>query len=389
MIDSKYQYLKTITKQLYNMRTKDIGKEVDGTTPPSVFIGSYNYPKVFAGPLLAPSFDDSAIMDRPEEWIASNASQQDIIGYRLNLVRGKQTIGIRDLENNYIEKLQEISMASKSIASEAEFNKKPVGMTFSAENAPHGPSAELKKFDIDNVRWDHQLEKTYYDTDLRAADAVEILHDKNVPFSQIQKAFSVGTMGEKKNRKLVPTRWSITAVDSTIADRLLSNVHHYDILDIFRVYEFESLNNYYAILEMPTQWQYEWMEAFLDVKGNGTMIFTDCEHNKGKKEYSRVGGCYYTAKMAILEQLETDKLQAGCIVFREANEDYIPLGVFNVRENIRHAMKTKPREFETMKQSLDYIEGKLKLSVDDFRRASQLLDEVLKERQTTLDAYFS
>ena len=36
------------------------------------------------------------------------------------------------------------------------------------------------------------------------------------------------------------------------------------------------------------------------------MIFTDCEHNKGKTEYSRVGGCYYTAKMAILEQLEKD-----------------------------------------------------------------------------------
>ena len=389
MIDSKYQYLKTITKQLYNMRSKDIGKEIDGTTPPSVFIGSYNYPKVFAGPLLAPSFDDSAIMDKPEEWIATNASQQDIIGYRLNLVRGKQTIGIKDLENNYIEKLQEISMASKSIASEAEFNKKPVGMMFSAENAPHGPSAELKKFDIDNVRWDHQLEKTFYDTDLKAADAVEILHDKEVPFSQIQKAFSVGTMGEKKNRKLVPTRWSITAVDTTIADRLLSNVHHYDILDTFRVYEFESLNNYYAILEMPTEWQYEWMEAFLDVKGKGSMIFTDCEHNSGKKEYSRVGGCYYTAKMAILEQLEKDKLQAGCIVFREANEDYIPLGVFNVRENIRHAMKTVPKEFETMKKSLDYIESKLQLTVNDFRRASQLLDEVLKERQTTLDQYFS
>lgn len=388
MIDSKYKYLKTITRQLYNMKSKDVGTEIDGTTPPSVFIGSYNYPKVYAGPLLAPSYEDSAIMDQPEQWISTNTTQQDIISYRLNLVRGKQTIGITDLENNYIEKLQEISMASKSIASEAEFNKKPRGMTFSAENAPHGPSAILKKFDIDNVKWDHQLEKTYYDTDLKAADAVEILHEKNVPFSQIQKAFSVGTMGEKKNRKLVPTRWSITAVDTTIANKLLDNVRYYPQIDTYYVYEFESLNNYYAILEMPTPWQYEWMEAFLDIKGKGNMIFTDCEHNGGKKEYSRVGGCYYTAKMAVLEQLEKDKKQAGCIIFREANQDYIPLGVFNVRENIRHAVKTKPKEFETLRKSLDYIETKLKLTVNDFRAASQLLDEVLKERQTTLDQFF-
>ena len=388
MIESKYAYLKQITKQLYNMKSTKVDKQLDGTTPPSVFIGTYNYPKVFAGPLLAPSYEDSAIMDNPEAWVNNSTTQQEIISYRLNLVRGKQTIGITDLENNYIEKLQEISMASKSIASEAEFNKKPRGMTFSAENAPHGPSAVLKKFDIDNVKWDHQLEKTYYDTDLKAADAVEILHDKDIPFSQIQKAFSVGTMGVKDNRKLVPTRWSITAVDTTIADRLLDKVKYYSQLDTYRVYEFSSLNNYYAILEIPSPWQYEWMEAFLDINGKGMMIFTDYESNKGKKEYSRVGGCYYTAKMAILEQLERDKLQAGCIVFREADENYIPLGVFNVRENIRHAMSSPYKEFETLTNALDYIETKLKLTVKDFRMAGDLLDDIIKHRQTTLDQFF-
>ena len=388
MIESKYAYLKQITKQLYNMKSTKVDKQLDGTTPPSVFIGTYNYPKVFAGPLLAPIYEDSAIMDNPEAWVNNSTTQQEIISYRLNLVRGKQTIGITDLENNYIEKLQEISMASKSIASEAEFNKKPRGMTFSAENAPHGPSAVLKKFDIDNVKWDHQLEKTYYDTDLKAADAVEILHEKDIPFSQIQKAFSVGTMGVKDNRKLVPTRWSITAVDTTIADRLLDKVKYYSQLDTYRVYEFSSLNNYYAILEIPSPWQYEWMEAFLDINGKGTMIFTDYESNKGKKEYSRVGGCYYTAKMAILEQLERDKLQAGCIVFREADENYIPLGVFNVRENIRHAMSSPYKEFETLTNALDYIETKLKLTVKDFRMAGDLLDDIIKHRQTTLDQFF-
>ncbi|MDO5826015.1 MAG: hypothetical protein BZ137_07470 [Methanosphaera sp. rholeuAM130] len=388
MIESKYAYLKQITKQLYNMKSTKVDKQLDGTTPPSVFIGTYNYPKVFAGPLLAPSYEDSSIMDNPEAWVNNSTTQQEIISYRLNLVRGKQTIGITDLDNNYVEKLQEISMASKSIASEAQFNKKPRGMTFSAENAPHGPSAVLKKFDIDNVKWDHQLEKTYYDTDLKAADAVEILHDKDVPFSQIQKAFSVGTMGVKDNRKLVPTRWSITAVDTTIADKLLEKVKYYSQVDTYRVYEYSSLNNYYAILEIPTPWQYEWMEAFLDINGKGTMIFTDYENNKGKKEYSRVGGCYYTAKMAILEQLERDKLQAGCIVFREANENYIPLGVFNVRENIRHAMSSPYKEFETLTNALDYIETKLQLTVKDFRMAGDLLDDIIKHRQTTLDQFF-
>ena len=81
----------------------------------------------------------------------------------------------------------------------------------------------------------------------------------------MQKAFSVGAMGVGKRRRLVPTRWSITACDSTIADHLLKEVRYYDLVDSHRVYEFSSLNNYYAILLLPLEWQYEWMEAFLHV----------------------------------------------------------------------------------------------------------------------------
>ena len=84
----------------------------------------------------------------------------------------------------------------------------------------------IEKFDIDAVKWDKQLEKSFYDTDLKAREAVMNLHNKDVPFSAMQKAFSVGAFGLKKNRRLVPTRWSITACDSTIADNLLKEVRH-------------------------------------------------------------------------------------------------------------------------------------------------------------------
>ena len=68
---------------------------------------------------------DTYIMDSPESWIGENKSQEDIIGYRMNLVRGKQLIDIKDLENPFVEKLQDISLASKSIDSEATFGSRP------------------------------------------------------------------------------------------------------------------------------------------------------------------------------------------------------------------------------------------------------------------------
>ena len=386
MINGKTAYLKKLTSRI-KLHSVDVGREIDGSTPPSVFIGSWNYPKVYAGPMIAPVSGDTTIMDMPESWIPQEKSQEDIIGYRLNLVRGKQIVGIKDLENNFIEKLQEISLAGSSIGSEAEFSKKPRGSSFSDEHTPHGPSSLIQKFDIGNVKWDHELEKVFYDNDLKAADAVLNLNNKGIPFSNIQKAFSVGAMGIGKRRKLVPTRWSITACDSTIGDRLLKNVRYNDILDTNYVYEFSSLNNYYAILLIPTQWQYEWMEAFLHVLGIEELIFSDYERNTGKKGYSKVGGCYYTCKMAVLESLARQQKQAGVIVLREAYNGYVPLGVFNVRENVRHAMNQKPLEFEDMKTALSYISTKLQLPMEKFIKQSNLLKELIQSRQTTLDSF--
>lgn len=387
MITTKNAYLQKLTEQI-QMKSVKVGKDLEGSTPPSVFIGRWSYPKVYAGPMMVGETGDTSIMDSPESWIGEHKKQEDIINYRMNLVRGKQLIKITDLENPFVEKLQDISLASKSIDSEATFGKRPRGALLTEDSMPHGPSAVIEKFDIDAVRWDKQLEKTFYDTDLTAREAVLNLHNKDVPFTAMQKAFSVGAIGTKYKRKLVPTRWSITACDSTLADLFLKEVRKFDILDTYRVYEFGSLNNYYIIILTPTEWQYEWYEAFIQLIGKEELIFSDYETNTDKKEYSSVGGCYYTSKMAVLDALVKEKKQAGLIVLREAYEGYVPLGVFNVRENMKSAMSNPYKEFETLKDALKYAGTKLKIPISKYVKQGTLLNELLHTKQTTLDMYF-
>ena len=387
MITTKNAYLQKLTEQI-QMKSVKVGKDLEGSTPPSVFIGRWSYPKVYAGPMMVGETGDTSIMDSPESWIGEHKTQEDIINYRMNLVRGKQLIKITDLENPFVEKLQDISLASKSIDSEATFGKRPRGALLTEDSMPHGPSAVIEKFDIDAVRWDKQLEKTFYDTDLTAREAVLNLHNKDVPFTAMQKAFSVGAIGTKYKRKLVPTRWSITACDSTLADLFLKEVRKFDILDTYRVYEFGSLNNYYIIILTPTEWQYEWYEAFIQLIGKEELIFSDYETNTDKKEYSSVGGCYYTSKMAVLDALVKEKKQAGLIVLREAYEGYVPLGVFNVRENMKSAMSNPYKEFETLKDALKYAGTKLKIPISKYVKQGTLLNELLHTKQTSLDMYF-
>ena len=387
MKTTKNAYLAKLTEQI-QMKSVKVGKNLEGTTPPSVFIGRWSYPKVYAGPMMSSQMGDTHIMDSPEEWLGQNKTQDEIINYRMNLVRGKQLIKIDDLENPFVEKLQDISLASKSIDSEATFGKRPRGSMLSEDSMPHGPSAVIEKFDIDAVRWDRQLEKTFYDTDLKATEAVLNLHNKDVPFSAMQKAFSVGAIGTKNNRKLVPTRWSITACDSTLADEILKEVRKFEILDTYRVFEFGALNNYYVIILTPGEWEYEWYEAFIKLMRNEELIFSDYETNGGKKEYSIVGGCYYTAKMAVLDYLMKIKRQSGLVILREAYDGYVPLGVFNVRENIKEAMMQPYLEFETLEKCLEYAGTKLKIPISRYVKQGTLLNEMLHTKQTTLDMYF-
>jgi len=387
MIRGKSEYLRTLTASTQTSRSVPIGTELEGSSPPSIFIGSAGYPKVYAGPLIAPEQGDVRIYDMPESWIPAKKSQEEIIEYRLGLVRGKRLVDVADVESRFVSQLQEIVLSDTSVASEAAFEHVPTGFSLSEEHAPYGPSAPIQRLACESVRWNRDLERVFDDTDLMAKEAIITLHKEHVPFSAIQKAFSAGTMGRGTRRHLVPTRWSITAVDSTLADHLYHQVKRYQPIDTWRVHEFSSLHNRYAIILTPTGWQYEWTEAFIRVLGDEKLVFSDYETQRPKTEYSSVGGCYYSCKMAVLEALERERRQAGAIVLREATEGYVPLGVFNVRENVRHALREEGKEFESFKDAFSYVSQSMTLEPDYFVRSGRLLRSMVKDQQTRLSDF--
>lgn len=383
MYKGKASYLNRLYSRM-SFKTVEYSEKLSGSSPPSVFIGRYGYPKVAVGPLLADSHGDTSILDLPEEWISGNKTARDIVDFRMQLIRGKQMVGVKETagENKMVSLLQEIALAKNSLDVEAEFKKKPVGRFFHEEVQPFGPSATLKELSLSNSKFNPQLEKAHYDTDLKAKDAVINLYEKGVVFSSIQKAFSTGAFGLERNRKLVPTRWSITAVDSTLSQHLLDEIKYYEPIEDYRVYESTSLNNRFIVMLMPTMWRYEWIEAFFpSIVSEKLEIFGDCERFERKTEYSPVGGCYYSARLAVAELLRKEKKQAGAIILREAYPGYIPLGVFNVRENMRRAMQLGCQQFETFDATINYVASRLKLRMGTWLQHSTLFREEFVQKR--------
>jgi hypothetical protein len=67
--------------------------DIDGMSPPSVFIGRIGYPNVYVGPLVPPVHEDTSIYDLPEHWFGK--SMDEIVGFRSLLVRGKHRVNVQ------------------------------------------------------------------------------------------------------------------------------------------------------------------------------------------------------------------------------------------------------------------------------------------------------
>ena len=311
---------------------------ISGSTPPSVFVGSYGYPKVAVGPMLPPIHGDTTILDLPERWLGK--SLEEIVNYRLNLVRGIQQVKISNLHEKYIENLQEVAMATKPIDSDIDFVRMTNHTMIDGENPPFGPIGEIKKANFSNSSSDKNIQRVFYDKDLMAQESVLQLYNNGIEISRIQKCFSIGMFG--KNRKLVPTRWSITATDDIISRSLVSEITEFDIIDSCRVFSFQHLGNFFSVVLFPSRWMFEMQEAWYDLQGN-VGFGSDFEDARGLDHYPNTAGAHFASRLGVAEYLFKNKLQAGVMVLREIRPEYaIPLGVWQIREGIRMAMKQIP-----------------------------------------------
>ena len=342
-----------------NENSKRFSKStISGASPPSVFVGQYGYPKVSIGPMVPPDIhgNTSSILDSPERW--SGKTLQEILNYRLSLVRGLNSIKINDLENKFILSLQELTMSSKPAESEVDFHKIPTfnqssllsitqnNTDLNKEFTPFGPQAEIKSFKLSShTSTNKKIDNMYSDNTIKATDAVIDLYSNGIEISQINKVLSLGMLGRKNKRHLVPTRWSISATDDIISSYLVKKIELYQSIDKFEVIKYNHFSNYYSIIFIPSDvWSFEMVEAWYDQNNvNKFFLESDYEDATGLDHYPRIAGAYFAAKLGVLEYLTSSKKRkCSVLVFREIRPEYlVPLGVWQIREGIRDALRTK------------------------------------------------
>ena len=355
---------------------KNLTKEkIFGSSPPAVFVGSWNYPKVLAGPLVPPvSVEDTSVMDLPELWVDKSFSE--ILRYRFSLVRGKHFTDVRSAgnPNKILSTFQEIVMASKPTDTEMWFKKKPkLSVVFSPREPPSGPSASIKRAVLaENPRVPKAVDYVVSDTDLKAEKGILRLYGSTVSQRQITRMFSIGLLGAKRQRRLVPTEWSITAIDDILGRALHKEILNYPWINEFMIFGHKALANNIQILLFPSSWMFEAQEAWLTSTNPAPAV--NYEHVQGRRSYaSDLAGAYYAARLPILEYLKQIRRQAGVLVLMEVYPEWIPLGVWRFREICREALRRQPIVFNTLEEALDEMGKRLRLPLVRWLDRSEIL----------------
>lgn len=326
-----------------------IGQDFFGASY-NVLIGHHGYPNLNVGFLSVDDKKDD--YDNPKLWKARNYGIPDIIGLRGSLINSRFKTHIKSFDERLVDMGKEISMAKDPVDVEVNLKRKPfVSFHTGQEISPYGPSILLKKAAVtENPKIPLAVERLAHD-EVKASEALVSLSRKGFDEHYLTRVFSMGNLGMPDNKKIVPTRWSITATDDTLGKHLISELRDRAELDHQAFYG-GHMGNHYLILCFPGPWSYELFEIDLASEQFGT----DYEGPLGRKGYATetVGG-YYASRLAVLEKLAALKRQGSILVLRFITDEYwMSVGVWVVREATRTALASKPMVLEGQEQVLKY-----------------------------------
>jgi hypothetical protein len=344
-------------------------KLIDGDTPPSIIVGEHGFPnKLNIFYSIPPQVYglEARIYDDPIRWAEERIPLRKILDYRIGMIAAKIALPAMSPAILYEKELSLASVSEKPVDSEAQLKKPPIPiLKFDGILAPQSPSAPAIKVRVSgNPKLHPKLEKLIWD-DVKAVDAVLELYRHGVDVYTIVRAFSLGLLGLHKNRRLVPTRWSITAVDQIISSSILRQIKAYETIDEYEIYHASYLGNYFTVILAPGRYEAEMIEVWHPLTPwtlNAKEPISYKVREYAMLKLSEMDGGYIAARLAIAEHLYKRKRQATIIIVREITKDYYaPVGNWHIRETIRRALNKDPvARCQSLKECLEIARSFLK-----------------------------
>jgi hypothetical protein len=386
--EKSYEVLQNIDINEYGKKLGEVrqNNKFVGDSP-SVFVSRSNYPNVQSG-ILSPltNKNPTELVTNPN-WYESDLSIKDILKRRTSLMNSQKEsdIDVYDVWDGYVGVQREIALSDNPVGVDINIERTN-GVKPQLDNisSPMGPSASAMNANLtENPHIPKPVKKVEEDDEWKSTEALYYLYKKGFDVYQLQDVFSTGTLGKKENRKLVPTRWAITAIDDTIGRKLRSDIKKNRLVNKTSVYYNSYIGNQYWIIETPGQWEFELVEikesdSVWNPTKSGIGLSSAYENYMGRNKYvEETAGAYYASRLAALENLDSKSRQSKFLIIRVVTDDYwAPTGVWQIRESLRNAFNNDRREFEKFSDAITSVVEQTPASLERLKRKSEMLSGV-------------
>lgn len=325
-------------------------KEIEGFGSNAI-VGEKNYPqlKVFN----ISNEDKNSSFFQTSDIVKKEYS--DIVKLKAkNILGNTNNIYIKQTNHKVLDEIKDIYKSRKPIEftskfdSELKFNKPIVNKL----SGVLGTKNELLNIELnENAQTSNKIEN-YSKGDVKSKEAIIQLYEKGINEHQIINLLSLGNWGLQINKKMVPSRWAITAYDQTIEKHLYSKLLKYSTIENYELYFSSDKGNSFIIILLPDTFTFENFE--FTPSGWNANDYVGIDNKLNKSEPDTAGG-FFATKVAIFETLNQRRKSASIICLREIDNYEIPLGVVFVRETVRQAMKNKIFNCSNKKELEEYL----------------------------------
>ncbi|MDP8003057.1 MAG: Nre family DNA repair protein [Caldisphaera sp.] len=376
-----------------NVTTKISNNFANGSTPPSGLIGEYGYPKVSFHYMVPPGLngEEAKYRDNPILWSIKKESLDNIIKMRGELISALLRVDINRPWELYQSEIGLAIISEKPVNSEIILKNIPTPrLTFDGITKPTGPTAPAEKIIVrDNPKLSLAIEKIIWD-DMKAELAVWKTYSSGIDIYTIQSMLSLGFLGKLRNRRLVPTRWSITATDDIISKKLRKIISDFNEISEPMVFEGEYLSNRFLLTFMPGEGSFEWIEIWHPLSiwtryATKPIISKVEEDPLGR--VSTLDGGFSAARVSVLEFLYRIKRKADVVILREILPTYYaPVGNWHIRETVKNTLLKNPIiKTNDSNEIISFITKWLKTNPNDVIKESYLLNSKKKKLTEFMD----
>jgi len=363
-------------------------------------VGRSSYPDVSTGVLSPVADGDPADFATSGQWYEQGLGVGEVLQRRTGLLnstrsvnvdapgrrsrtgRGSDPLAVEDVWEGFVGVQREVAIADHPVDVEVGLDGDPdLDLSLSDVGAPTGPRATATDADLaENPHVPRAVEKTLEDDDWAAEGAMTYLYRRGFDVYDINTILSAGALGQGAQRRLVPTRWSITAVDDTAGQYRRGQIRNAPAINETEIWYNEYMGNRYWIVLTPGTWEFELVEmkapdSVWNPTGTDYYLSSAHEGYGGRTGYvEETAGAYYAARLGVLEHLDERGRQAKALVLREVTDEFwAPVGVWQVREGVRHAFEDDHATAEGFRAAVTGVVDRLPLSLGRLRRKSELV----------------